>query len=55
MSEYREDFEFEPEEDDLDACPTCRGSGVVNPLTAPPGFFTAVTTECPHCDGTGRI
>lgn len=36
-------------------CPTCRGRGLVNPLTAPPDFFCAGTTDCPHCDGTGEI
>lgn len=34
-------------------CPTCRGSGFVNPLTAPPTFFCVGTTECPTCEGTG--
>lgn len=36
-----------------DECPTCRERGTVNPLTAPPDFFCAGTTDCPHCDGTG--
>lgn len=40
---------------DDDECPTCKGKGTVNPLTAPKGFFCAGTTDCPHCDGTGRI
>lgn len=35
-------------------CPTCRGSGTVNPLTAPSWYFCAVTTTCPACDGTGE-
>jgi DnaJ-class molecular chaperone len=35
-------------------CPTCKGKGTVNPLTAPAGFFCAGTTDCPHCDGTGE-
>ncbi len=43
------------EEVDWDECPTCRGSGTVNPLTAPSDFFCAGTTACPHCDGTGRF
>jgi len=34
-------------------CYTCHGSGVVNPLTAPPGFFCTGVTDCPTCDGTG--
>lgn len=36
-------------------CPTCKGTGTVNPLTAPADFFCASTTDCPHCDGTGEI
>lgn len=43
-----------PAEGDF-ACPTCKGSGTVNPLTAPADFFCAGTTDCPHCDGTGEI
>lgn len=35
-------------------CPTCRGSGTVNPLTAPKGFFCVATTDCPHCEGSGE-
>lgn len=38
-----------------DACPTCEGRGTVNPLTAPKSFFCTSTTDCPHCDGTGRF
>lgn len=41
--------------DDFDRCPTCEGSGSVNPLTAPKGHFVAGAADCPHCDGTGRI
>ncbi len=36
-------------------CATCNGSGTVNELTAPPGFFCVGTEDCPHCDGTGEI
>lgn len=36
-------------------CPTCNGRGVVNPLTAPSGYFCTGTTDCPSCDGTGEI
>lgn len=36
-------------------CPTCKGRGTVNPLTAPAGFFCTGTTDCPTCDGTGKI
>jgi DnaJ-class molecular chaperone len=41
--------------DDFDRCPTCKGGGTVNPLTAPPDFFCAGVADCPHCDGTGRL
>jgi DnaJ-class molecular chaperone len=36
-------------------CPYCKGTGYVNPLTAPPDFFCVSTTECPACDGSGEI
>lgn len=36
-------------------CPTCKGSGTVNPLTAPSGFFCTGTTDCPTCDGIGEV
>jgi DnaJ-class molecular chaperone len=42
-------------EDDYDQCPTCKGEGTVNPLTAPKDFFCAGVADCPHCDGTGRL
>jgi hypothetical protein len=38
-----------------DDCPTCKGRGTVNPLTAPPDFFCVGTTDCPHCDGRGTM
>lgn len=41
--------------DDDFRCPTCKGRGTVNPLTAPPDFFCVGTTDCPTCDGTGRF
>lgn len=34
-------------------CTTCRGTGQVNPLTAPEGMLCLSSTDCPHCDGTG--
>lgn len=44
------------EDDDVDlSCPTCRGRGTVNPLTAPDDFFCASTTTCPHCEGTEEL
>mgnify|MGYP001562216643 CR=1 FL=1 len=45
----------EPYDDEpIELCPTCRGVGTVSPLTAPLGFFCAVVTECPICNGTGE-
>lgn len=35
-------------------CPSCKGRGTVNPLTAPEGFFCVSTTDCPTCDGSGE-
>ena len=35
-----------------DACPTCKGTGRVNPLSAPQGYFVASASDCPHCDGS---
>lgn len=46
--------ECEPTDDDF-KCPTCKGTGTVNPLTAPKGFFCVSSTDCPHCDGLGEI
>ncbi len=43
------------ENDDDFVCPTCKGDGTVNPLTAPAGFFCVGTTDCPTCDGSGEI
>lgn len=40
---------------ELEQCPTCKGRGTVNPLTAPKDFFCTGTTECPDCDGSGEI
>jgi hypothetical protein len=34
-------------------CPTCKGRGTVNPITAPKGFFCVGSVDCPTCDGTG--
>lgn len=38
-----------------DQCPTCRGAGTVNPLTAPHGFLAITTTTCPTCEGIGYV
>lgn len=51
-----DDEEYWPAEDDEDLqCHDCKGTGYVNPLTAPKGFFCVSTTECPSCEGTGEI
>ena len=51
-----EENEYEPEEISCyDRCPTCNGRGTVNPLTAPDHFFCTGTTDCPDCDGIGKI
>lgn len=48
--------DYDTDRDDVDlSCPTCKGRGTVNPLTAPADFFCVGTTDCPHCDGTGEI
>ena len=49
------DYDDPDEDDDWDQCPTCNGCGTVNPLSAPADFFRAGTTDCPSCDGLGRI
>lgn len=36
-----------------DICMTCRGTGHVNPLTAPPEVLCLTLMECPHCEGAG--
>ena len=38
-----------------DQCPTCRGAGTVNPLTAPRGFLAVTITQCPTCEGLGYV
>lgn len=40
-------------DDDTPVCQTCKGTGIVNPLTAPAGFFCTTSTTCPHCEGSG--
>lgn len=49
-----DDEEFSDVDYDFVRCPTCKGAGTVNPLTAPRGFFCAVTTTCPDCEGSGE-
>lgn len=44
-----------PNTDYEDNCPTCKGRGTVNPLTAPAGYFCTGMTDCPDCDGSGQI
>jgi DnaJ-class molecular chaperone len=44
----------EPDEEEL-PCSCCGGTGTVNPLTAPPGFFCAGVEDCPLCDGAGNV
>lgn len=41
-------------DDDWDYCPTCQGSGRVNPLTAPKGSLCVAAMDCPDCDGKGQ-
>lgn len=38
-------------------CPTCHGTGLVNPLSRvrAKDFFCVATTDCPDCDGSGEI
>lgn len=53
--DFEDDFEDECDDSVDLSCPTCKGRGTVNPITAPADFFCVGTTECPHCDGTGEI
>jgi DnaJ-class molecular chaperone len=48
-------YEEEESASDDDQCPTCKGSGTVNPLTAPRGHFCTGVSDCPTCDGSGQI
>ena len=48
-----DEVEYEVEEE-WPKCPTCKGRGTVNPLTAPEWFFCVGTTDCPTCEGTGE-
>ena len=51
-----DDYLYDPEAWAED-CPTCKGHGTVNPLTAParPDFFCVGTTTCPDCEGSGKF
>lgn len=42
------------DDDDAPVCQTCQGSGIVNPLTAPPGVLCITSMTCPHCEGSGN-
>jgi DnaJ-class molecular chaperone len=62
MGDAADDLEFQQEGwyDDGDEgqgseCPTCKGTGLVGPLTAPKDFFCLAQTDCPTCDGDGDI
>lgn len=54
------DWADEPQWDEFDdelsnPCPTCMGTGTVNPLTNPSWApFVASFGYCPVCDGTGE-
>ena len=56
MAEEVEDDGFGPYDpnEGHEKCPTCKGRGTVNPLTAPPGMFVVSIADCPMCDGTGE-
>ena len=47
-------MEPDPEFDSI-PCSTCKGHGVLNPLTAPDWFLCLTVTTCPACDGTGEF
>lgn len=48
-------FDEDEAPEGFDQCPTCRGDGTVNPLTAPRFHFAAGVSDCPTCGGDGRI
>lgn len=52
-----EDNDYDPYWDDQECpeCPTCKGTGFVNPLIAPKreDFLCLGTTTCPDCEGSG--
>lgn len=55
MGDAADELEFWEEGWHLDTCPSCKGRGLVNPLTAPKDFFCVGTTDCPDCEGSGKI
>lgn len=48
-------IEFIDDEEDYFQCTTCKGRGTVNLLTAPDYFFCTGNSDCPDCDGSGKI
>lgn len=54
---YAEDIDNDFYREEDVQCPTCEGTGQVNPLTQglPKDFICFGTTECPCCDGTGSF
>lgn len=56
--DYGDDLAIDRSDDatvwDEGPCPTCKGKGRVNPLTAPIWFFCLAGEDCPTCDGSGE-
>lgn len=50
-----EDEDFYAWGGDPEPCPTCKGQGTVNPLTAPARMVCMGTALCPDCDGSGEF
>ncbi len=58
MSGESPDFAYVPwewEDETQFHCPTCKGTGLINPLTDQNAVLCLSTMDCPHCDGTGEI